>query len=67
MFQGTSRAEGDANGDGVVDGSDFLRWQQQFTGAALLAALTEVPEPSSSLLLVGLAAIVTLVRFLADS
>ena len=67
MFQGTSQAEGDTNGDGVVDGSDFLRWQQQFTGVAPLAASTAIPEPSSSLLLVGLAAIATLVRFRADS
>ncbi len=58
---------GDADRDGDTDGMDFLIWQQQFTGSALLAALTEVPEPSSSLLLVGLAAIVTLVRFRADS
>lgn len=42
-------ALGDANGDGHSDGSDFLAWQQQFTGA--LGAVSAVPEPTTALLL----------------
>jgi len=39
--------QGDANGDGDVDGRDFLVWQQQFgAGAAASAA----PEPGSAML-----------------
>jgi len=47
-----------------LDGSDFLSWQRQF-GNSINASSSEsvaVPEPSSGILLVGLAAIATLVR-----
>ncbi len=37
---------GDADGDSDTDGTDFLIWQQQFAGAALSAASTQVPEPT---------------------
>jgi formylglycine-generating enzyme required for sulfatase activity len=38
---------GDANNDGVSDGKYFLIWQQQSSGAATLAAVTQVPEPTA--------------------
>ena len=41
---------GDANGDGVVDGSDFLLIQQKFGGPPAVPAVAAVPEPSSFLL-----------------
>ena len=47
---GTLHSEGDANGDGHVDGLDFLRWQQEHTGG--VASLAAVPEPISLQLLV---------------
>ena len=42
-------ALGDANGDGVTDGSDFLVWQRQFTGHPVLPPATAgyIPEPST--------------------
>lgn len=36
---------GDADGSGFADGSDFLQWQQEFTGPGSVAA---VPEPASA-------------------
>ena len=49
-------ANSDANGDGDSDGSDFLIWQENYTGPGLLAAAAAVPEPSSVVLvLVGIA------------
>lgn len=48
-----SHMDGDANEDGVVDGRDFLIWQAQYTGPGpLFAATTQVPEPTSAMLLV---------------
>lgn len=35
---------GDANGDGVSDGADFLLWQQQFSPAVVVTA---IPEPAA--------------------
>ena len=44
---------GDATGDGVSDGFDFLAWQQQFGSDNLpLTGAAAVPEPASLLLLV---------------
>lgn len=44
--------DGDANGDMKVDGTDFLIWQQQFTGSLdSLSSIATVPEPTSSALL----------------
>lgn len=40
---------GDANGDLVTDGSDFLVWQREFTGSSAASA---IPEPAT--LVVGL-------------
>ena len=42
-------AEGDGNGDNVVDGVDFLMWQRQSTGA-MSGAAESVPEPDAALL-----------------
>ena len=46
----------DADGDGDSDGADFLIWQRQL-GSSLPAttATAPVPEPSSALLMIGLA------------
>ncbi len=41
----------DADGDGDSDGSDYLAWQQQFTGAT--PAVGAVPEPSTLAMLVA--------------
>ncbi len=47
-------AGGDTDSDGDSDGADFLSWQRQFTGpAAISAAVTTVPEPSTCLLAVA--------------
>ncbi|MEQ8211711.1 MAG: pre-peptidase C-terminal domain-containing protein [Lacipirellulaceae bacterium] len=43
------RTDGDANENGVVDGSDFLLWQRQFTGSSP-SSLAAVPEPSTAIL-----------------
>lgn len=42
-------ADGDGNGDNVVDGIDFLMWQRQSTAASSGAA-NAVPEPNTALL-----------------
>ena len=58
---GAVKATGDANGDGKVDGSDFLNWQREFSmPAAATAGATSVPEGAAVTLagiaLIGLAA-----------
>lgn len=40
-------ADGDGNGDNVVDGTDFAYWQRQAAGTSIGAA---APEPSTALL-----------------
>jgi endonuclease/exonuclease/phosphatase family metal-dependent hydrolase len=45
IANGATRAQGDANGDGRVDGRDFLVWQQQYTAAA--PTFVSVPEPGT--------------------
>lgn len=47
---GTLRSEGDANGDGHVDGLDFLKWQEEWTGTP--PSVAAIPEPFSWQLLV---------------
>jgi hypothetical protein len=49
-----STVAGDANGDSVTDGADFLLWQRQFTPTA--GPLAAVPEPTT-LALCGSAAV----------
>jgi len=54
---GAKHRQGDADGDGDTDGADFLTWQQQFgSDVAGVVASTAVPEPSTGVLLVSLAA-----------
>ncbi len=46
----------DADGDSDTDGADFLAWQQQFGGGSALAGTSRaVPEPSTAVLLGGMA------------
>lgn len=54
-----SRENGDANGDGVVTGEDFLMWQREYVaGVPGLAVELGVPEPATWFLgCVGLAVI----------
>ena len=47
---GTTHAEGDANGDGMVVGNDLAIWHDQFSSAGALGGIS-VPEPSSLALL----------------
>jgi hypothetical protein len=49
---GPSLSDGDANGNGQVNGSDLAIWQQQFESRVALP----IPEPASWALVVGLAA-----------
>ena len=59
---GVGLQHGDADGDGSVDGADFLVWQRQLGGSApALANQTAVPEPSALLLAVS-ASLMTLCR-----
>lgn len=55
---GAAKADGDATGDGAVDGADFLRWQRELGQGALVGPqenVQAVPEPSALLLAVCLA------------
>jgi hypothetical protein len=45
---GALQAQGDADGDGAVNGSDFLIWQRQATGVAATGATNAVPEPHAA-------------------
>ena len=47
-----TNANGDTDGDNDTDGTDFLRWQRQYTGPAGFSAIAAVPEPSAWLLAV---------------
>lgn len=50
---GTTFAEGDANGDGAVDAEDLSIWRSQFSSSALAAqqGFSVVPEPSACFIL----------------
>ena len=55
---GTTLAQGDANGDKTVDATDLAIWQSQYDNPANLAsAAAAVPEPGSSVLLLGCAVV----------
>lgn len=60
-LSGAIHADGDADEDGSVVGNDFLTWQNQYTGTNATAFSTQVPEPSS-LLLVTLLCFAPVVR-----
>ena len=51
--QQANNSQGDADGDGLVDGADFLVWQQQVSGG--IGELSAVPEPDAVWLIVGMA------------
>jgi peptidyl-prolyl cis-trans isomerase A (cyclophilin A) len=58
-YGSTTKAEADGNGDGRVDGRDFLLWQRSYgQTSAMTPSLAAVPEPGAlalaSLALVGL-------------
>lgn len=51
LSMGATPLQGDADGDGDVDGEDFLEWQRQLgpvpgSGSSIVAASASVPEPS---------------------
>ena len=51
-----TNSTGDTDSDNDTDGSDFLAWQQQYTGLA--TTLDNIPEPTSiCLLMMGVAAL----------
>jgi len=62
---GGSKVPGDFNGDGIVDGRDFLKWQadglseselndwEQNYANQLQSAVSTVPEPSSPILVLS--------------
>jgi hypothetical protein len=50
---GATNAQGDANGDGAVNGADLAIWKSKFGGSPVAAAMAAVPEPASVALLVG--------------
>jgi hypothetical protein len=56
LASGATRAQGDANGDGQINGRDFLIWQRQSTGGT--SSIAAVPEPASFTMLVGALGIV---------
>ncbi|MBL9164337.1 MAG: autotransporter-associated beta strand repeat-containing protein [Planctomycetaceae bacterium] len=50
LATGGTKELGDATGDGVVDGADFLAWQQQFGSGVTppaVATAVAVPEPAT--------------------
>ncbi len=47
-----THTQGDADADHDIDGSDFLRWQRDFSAAS--TSLTIVPEPATATLLAAL-------------
>lgn len=62
LDSGATQTTGDADGNGTVDGRDFLAWQRElghdFSGSLMtptLAAVTPVPEPATAVLGLGTA------------
>ena len=51
LASGALHSQGDTDGDGDVDGRDFLNWQRQFTGVEApfteSAKIMSIPEPSA--------------------
>jgi hypothetical protein len=48
---GATHMQGDADGDGIVDGWDFLAWQQQLGGGGSGVTSSTVPESPTAILL----------------
>jgi fibronectin-binding autotransporter adhesin len=60
---GAGRADGDATGDQLVTGADFVVWQRQLgLGVASLPATTTVPEPASAFVIVSALAALAMCR-----
>jgi hypothetical protein len=66
---GASFEQGDTDGDGNVDGADFVLWQRELGAATSLSAFsyvsasgTAVPEPTSLSLVGALMAFATVIR-----
>lgn len=57
MQTGAGRTNGDADGNGAVDGADFLSWQRQYTGPS---SVTAVPEPA--VVGMGMVGLITAIR-----
>lgn len=54
LNEGAAKSTGDANGDGKVDGSDFLVWQREFSpSAAATGNAAAVPETAAMALAGG--------------
>ena len=53
---GVTHMEGNADGDGDVDGAAFLAWQPQLSSPTSAGTNTSVPEPACSMLIVLTAA-----------
>jgi endonuclease/exonuclease/phosphatase family metal-dependent hydrolase len=60
MASGATRTMGDADGDGDVDGRDFLVWQRQVAASA--PEFASVPEPTGFVLLLSAVTVVPLSR-----
>jgi hypothetical protein len=60
LASGATRTQGDANGDGQVNGRDLLIWQRQ--ASVGMAALAAVPEPHSIFLIFCMSATVLACR-----
>jgi hypothetical protein len=58
---GSTLAEGDADHNGLIDADDLAVWETQF-GTTSISATVNVPEPSSAVLLIVLAAVSILPR-----
>jgi hypothetical protein len=52
----------DFDGDGAVDGSDFLTWERNLGAGGAASPATSVPEPSASLALVMASVLYSLAR-----
>jgi hypothetical protein len=51
---GTTKAQGDANGDNVVNAADLTVWKNQYGFTATSAgAAGAVPEPTAAILLIA--------------
>ena len=53
LSSGATLAQGDANGDGVVNGQDFMIWQSRFELPEFSTSGQVVPEPASVVLLLA--------------
>lgn len=51
IASGATQAVGDANGNGSVDGGDYLQWAREYGSNLVVVASASVPEPSSLLLM----------------